>query len=421
MFNIDSLRRFYHASRRSWNALSWSEQLILMLALCSYLTLGIFLGLLSNGSDFIAFYQAAHRVVTGHGAEIYQEFFTVDPARNPIMFAYTAPTALLFAPLAFLNPSWVWPVFQMISHGCLWAAWWLAVQEAQDRNIPEPRLRMAAGLLLFFPIYLSLWLGQCEVLLLVLLFGAMRLNRRGYSVLAGLAIATAICMKIFLGFLLIYFLVTRRFRLLVSCLGGLIFLEAASLFVVPLDVQLHFWHFAPIWTARIQPFFDNYAVSGPIFRLLTANYYTHGIVDWFPIAQILTWTVSGLIGVVFVYRVRRFSAEDFGAGFSYALVTSLLVSPLTDTHHFALLLIPFLFHAFHSKGPGAGRWFYCFFAAYVPIVAFAFLDVDRYKYFTRGVATLIFALPFFVLLTLWLYLPNLQESEEEENGQQSQA
>src|SRR5262249_48274558 len=156
-----------------------------------------------------------------------------------------------------------------------------------------------------------------------------------------------------------------------------ILLEAVSLLIIPPDVQLHFWQSASHWTARVQPFPDNHAITGPLLRLLSMNYYTHGIGNYEAIAQLLGWIISSAMLLTFITRVRRMPEQDFGLGFSYAIVTSLIISPLTDTHHFVLLLIPFLFWGFSQQSRPGWIWFFAFFAVYSPLMMFGGGPVRR--------------------------------------------
>jgi len=407
------LRERFLQMGRDIKALPESQQLLLALAVSSYVAWGLFLGLFSNGFDFAGFHQAAARVVSGHGAAIYQEFFNLDPIKHPAMFGYTAPVALLYAPFGMMPWRWAWPLFQIFSHLCLWAAWWLAVLEARERGISRPAIQMAIGIALFFPVYFSLWIGQCEAELLLLILAAVRLYRRGSWLPAGLLLSVAICLKFFLVFLLVYFLFAKRWRMLLSSVGGLVILEAASLRWVPLDVQLAFWRQLSSWSAHIDPFYDNEAVSGFFSRLLTVNYYTLGIAHLPWLAQGLQWvTDSAIILGYALFLRRRLSSGDFEWAFSFTLVTALLISPLTDTHHLALLLIPFLCFAFSPQARPAWRWFFAFFAVFVPFVGFKFDDLNRLVYFATGFHALVFSLPFLVLMALWIYMARQGAADE---------
>ncbi len=395
---------------KAFSKLPWPQQLLATLALSTYVLSGVYVALFAKGFDFLGIHQAAERMIAGQGMRVYQEFFTQDPASHPAMFAYTAPVALLYSPLGLLPFKWAWPIYQILLHGSLWGACGLAIKEARARQIGDAEFWMPVAMALYFPIYYSMRLGQCEMVILLLLLGAMQLHRRGHWILAGGSIAIAVCLKFFLGFLLVYFLLTRRWRLLLASVSGLAILEAASLAVIPAQIQRAFWQFAPIWTQRVQPISDNHAVSGVLLRLLTTNYYTQGIGRLDTVAHVLQWVISSAIVVVYAVRLPRLSQETFGMGFYYTLVTALLISPLTDTHHFVLLLFPFMFCGFRAGSRAAWRAFYSFFAIFVPLFVIQNVDLDRYAFFATGWRTLLFSLPFGVLLALWFYLPGNEGS-----------
>ena len=68
--------------------------------------------------------------------------------------------------------------------------------------------------------------GQVNILLLAGVCGACLLIARGRSLGAGLVLATAVCLKLFPAFLLLYALLTRGWRMLAGCVLGCIALLA---------------------------------------------------------------------------------------------------------------------------------------------------------------------------------------------------
>ena len=89
-------------------------------------------------------------------------------------------------------------------------------------------------------------------------------------------------------------------------------------------------------------------------------------------------------------------------GLGGMLITALLVSPHTDTHHLSFLLIPFsLLYVTGQWGFSVGLP-YAFFAVMLPLMTFKFLDFRRAVWMARHPVTQLgFSLPFLGLFLFW--------------------
>jgi hypothetical protein len=100
-------------------------------------------------------------------------------------------------------------------------------------------LRFWPVLACLVPIGHTLMRGQVNLLLLLLLSGAIAAAVRGHSFRSGLWLAGAICLKIIPAFLLLYPLWRRDLRFLLGCAAGLV----VGLILIPVAVL------GPAWTA----------------------------------------------------------------------------------------------------------------------------------------------------------------------------
>jgi hypothetical protein len=377
-------------------------RLLVCAALLKFLCSGVFLPLFANGSDFALVHEAGSKVVSGQGARLYDEFLAYRPHNeDTLFFMYPPPVALFYAPLAALPLPVSQTIFSLICAAAVLGAFlaWTRYRCLEPGS--EGYLLAFSMVLMFFPLDYSAWLGQNDavVLLLVVLSLWAGDKRPGLS---GLALAVAIWLRVFLGFTLFFFLLARRWRLLGATALWLLALGAASLVCVPWEVQLQYYSSLGR-ELGIEAFYDNQSLTGFFFRLLTQNAYTRGLAHAPASAQALTALASVLLTAGFASVVLRGKEAARGdAGFGLALVTALLLSPHSDTHHQSLLLVPLLLLVERSPVATGTLLYYGFFAAFAPVVAFRFLDAGRLAFFASGLWSLAYSVPVLVLLGFWL-------------------
>jgi alpha-1,2-mannosyltransferase len=228
----------------------------------------------------------------------------------------------------------------------------------------------AEGLIIvlsFRPILSDLHHGNNNLLILFLVVASLSAWRKGYDVLAGLALALAITYKVTPALFVPYFLYKRSWRVVGATALGI----GAFLLVVPsvvLGVEFNARCLAMWWRHILSPFVAGDVVSvqevnqsmvGVVTRLLTApkdpdvNHYGGTIVDvnlvaWSP--RLVVWLVKGLsVGLVgllaYLCRTRAERRDDTRLLGEFALValTMLFVSERSWKHHFVTLLLPYTY------------------------------------------------------------------------------
>jgi hypothetical protein len=317
-----------------------------------------------------------------------------------MFFLYPAPVAVLLAPLGYFSFETATLLFQILSHACLWGALALWCRDRPD----DERLTGFLLVFLFFPVYYSMQVGQAEPLVLLALIAAAALHKSGRASWAGLGLAAAICLKLFLLFLVVYLVLRRSWRLLAWTtfwLGTLFFISG---FVVPWEIQAQYWTRVGS-SLGFEAFTDNQSVTGFAHRALTHTRFALGFIDNERAAWSLKAGLAAMLMAGYGWLIAFKSREKalFGRDFGFTIVTILLIAPIVDTHHHALLLLPFL--AFLSAGPRnpAHLAFYAFFARWEPLVAYKFLSPGRLAFWSAAPASLLYSLPFFVMVGLWLH------------------
>ncbi len=384
------------AARRAPLAL----RLLLLLALSRYLCQGLYAGLFANGFDFKVVHDAAAAVIHGRGAGIYDAFLAFRPGASSLFYMYPPPAALLFAPFGLLDFPAAFAVFQLLSHALLWGFWAVWIRRWPEAERREKGLAALVVILLFYPLYLSLRLGQSEPLILFCMAAGLHGLSKGRLLAGGLLLALAVWLKLFLGLLLVHLLLRRRYRDLASCLFWLALLFAAGGLVVPWEAQAPYWArlSAPL---GIEAFYDNQSASGFAHRWLTSSPYATGWIHSPRAAAVLQVALSVVfLGGYARAALRARGEEHSGRLLALCLVTALLVAPHADTHHQALLLVGFLSLPL-TLGAAA---FYVVLAEFVPVVSDKFISLPRLGWFAHGPLNAVFSLPFFVLAAFWLYL-----------------
>jgi hypothetical protein len=387
---------------RRFSPLSIEAKILVFLAGATYLASGLYLGFFTAGIDFTLVYEAASRILQGQGASLYTDFFQFRPGQNPLFFMYPPMVALLYTPLAWLPREAAFIVFQIVCQVFLWATLWLLCR--RPNVSPDQARRIACLTLLFYPLYYSFAMGQSEAIALGCLVFAFHQFKRGNWLLSSFLLTLAIGLKLFLGLLVVPFLLLRHWKYVLMCAGWLAGWMILSSYFVPPEVLRQYAGklFSPI---GIEAFIDNQSVTGFIYRSLTANAYTTGFLDAPGLARTVSAALSalglGVYGWTLWTRSKRVPLEY---SFSFTLVTALLISPHMDTHHLTFLLIPFIFLMIGEKETSLTPWlYYAFFAAFVPLWGFKFLSLNRGLFFAHHQLHFLLSVPFFVLFAFWMY------------------
>jgi hypothetical protein len=384
---------------------------LVCVALLNFLCVGFYLSWFTNGSDLVLTHGAGARVLAGHGAQVYDEFLAYRPeSENTMFFMYPPPVALLYAPLAALPFRAALTLFELLSLAAVLGVFLVWAKHRKLEPFSQAYYMAFSLILLFFPLDFAAQLGQNDAVVLFLVVLGLAWRRK--PVLSGLVLAVAVWLRVFLGLILLYLLLKRRWRQSLWLAFWLAALAGASLVFVPWQTQLQYYaHLGG--RLGIESFYDNQSLTGLFYRSLTDSGYTRGIVDSASLAGSLTALASFLLTAGFVWvTLKRDEEGSSDAGFGLALVTALLLCPHSDTHHQALLLIPLLLLLERPSVRTASLLYYGFFAAFMPVVAFRFLAQDRLAAFASGPWTLAYSVPAVVLIGFWFHCAGSLGREE---------
>lgn len=284
------------------------------------------------GHDFLAYHQAIERVTTG--ASLYDMSFTV--AGGFGLFFYPPPFAVLVLPLALLSPlaaTWVWIALSL-------AAFLVGVAILPVSRSVRWWIVLLAGL--SFPFVHAVKLGQVGPIL----FLAFAIGWRGIDdpVRLGGSAAVGAAIKLQPGLVLVWALLTRRFRAVAIGIVVLVVLAAGATILAGPGAWFDFVTLLravsdPIATER------NVTPGAIAYQLGASTTVAAGV-------QLLS--TVGLV-VAFLAAIRWATDE---ASYLVAVIASQLASPILWDHYAMLLLLPVAYLA------AAGRWW----ALAIPLV-----------------------------------------------------
>src|SRR6266540_3896859 len=431
----------HSATRRPQNRMAFAIEIGLA-ALVALLLLAGFIRVLPtlirspDSYDFAAYYVAARVLNTGE--PLYDTARMTDAAKSngqAIAFpAYIYPPFLAASlrPIANLPVTAAKPLWFGSNLVCLFASLGLLT-----RLIGLPlRTLIPIGLLALMlpPIYDTLLLGQVNLLLLILICGALYLSSQSESrrqeIVAGFLLGIAAAIKLYPIVIGLAYLSRRRFAALASMIGGilamLIFgiaagggLENTTNYFTKVLLGFAGGTNTPvdqsIWPVMARLF----SVNTFDFAFLSTDNHTTALVNPIVNAPIIG-SVLALVGAICIIfltlrsLVRNVQNDQESPAllpeFSLSITLILLTFPVVHDHYLSLLSIPIFFLIWQYRREtrvALKRWI-----RFVLILLGLFLALQRYwrVIITRTPSPLLLAFGFCALLLLWLALLRLMKT-----------
>jgi alpha-1,2-mannosyltransferase len=189
----------------------------------------------------------------------------------------------------------------------------------------ELALVTAAAAIWLEPVRSTLFYGQIDVFIAAAVL--YDLTRPDTFPLKGTAIGLAAAFKLTPAIFAIYLLLTRRYRAAATAAAVFVGTVALSFAVLPRD-SVYYWDISFLRPGRVSPpeNTQNQSLLGAMSRTFhTAN----AGLPWLLLA-----TLVALAGLALATQAQR--RGDEARGFSLCVVTELLISPISWTHHWVL-------------------------------------------------------------------------------------
>ena len=207
---------------------------------------------------------------------------------------------------------------------------------------------IAVLLLWIDPVTTTLLLGQVNIVLAALILAD--LCRPDGSRFKGAGVGLAAGLKLFPGILIVYLLVTRRFRAALVALGTFAATVAIGFAVLPGD-SARYWGGLVFDVRRVAPLQDIYSES--VTSVLTR--WSHGAGWVTAVATVLSVLAAGF-GVWLARRLHRQGQELLAV--LACLVAALLATPVSWNHYWTFVSVPLLVYlgwrAVAERSPGFG-------------------------------------------------------------------
>jgi hypothetical protein len=330
--------------KKSWNfrASFWLRIIILI---CGLLANASILNNYRNvGSDFVQDYIAANSL--RRGGSLYGE--DIKKLENE-MLGFNGPpnfhppfNALLFLPFSFLSYQTAYVILGVISLILLLMINQLVVRGLELNN--EWFLNYACFTLCWYPVLHCLILGQSSMIIAACLIGGWFCLRLKKEYIAGFLFAIATLMKLFPGLVLVYLLIMKNWRAFFATVFFIVIGFGLTAFIVGFDDMKIY---AIIMVARdiddYRGYVLNHSIGGIVSRLFGKQMgWFEPLVELPHIASLLIILLSIGILVYTILKLRKMAAkkELSDYAFGLTLVTMLLLSPITWSHIFPVLILP---------------------------------------------------------------------------------
>jgi hypothetical protein len=288
-----------------------------------------------------------------------------------VVNAHPPTSILLTLVLAKLDFARAFLAWNLVSAAALAVSLWIVRRQLE---VPFSRWSIApllTLLLLCFPLWEQCRLGQLTLILLLLITGAWAAERSGWPRLAGALLGAATCIKLFPGFLFIYYGLRGRGKIVAAGLATIVCLTGLTTIVLGVDAYRSYlftvlpeiqwfrvgWNNDSLWGFWSRLF--DPAPEHERDRSLTEPLYyspilakTLSLISSAVIVGILAWAVRLRFGHGAGSGTPRPTAPRDRAGsggphpvlgdltFALAVTAMLLISPICWEHYLLLLLAP---------------------------------------------------------------------------------
>jgi len=221
-------------------------------------------------------------------------------------------------------------------------------------------LMIATLLLLCAPLLTQLFQGQLNGIIVLLAVLAWAADRREQYFLAGLLIGLAAGIKIVPAFLMLYWLMQRRWRALLGGAVGFLLINGTAAALFGIDAFRTYIEVVVPSVSGYRSSWDNVSLSGLWYKLFfpreVERVQALVYAPWLAIAlsMLSQAAVAALVAwKCFVAKTRP--QRDHALGLT--VIGMLLVSPITWSHYFLILMLPLCVSS-GKPTSSVGQWFY---------------------------------------------------------------
>lgn len=306
-----------------------------------------------NLNDFFQDWSAARNVATGLPAYEYMDVAAKRhlgitlPDRSQLFWyigVHPPTSILLFLPFQGLDYWQANQVWNLLSLAALAVSLALVIRGLGIHFPPWSLLPTVALLLVCNPLQQQIMEGQFNLVLLLLVVSAWQAERSGKPILAGSLLALATAIKLFPGFLFLYFVIRRQWRALIAGVVAFALLTLLTAAIVGVDAYRYFLTVSMGDAAYAGATWLNASLRGFWLKLFDPNEHQGHLLPLFRSPLLATLGTLLSWGAILAYLLptlwRAKTVEERDLAFGLTITAMLLISPTTWDHYFLLLLLP---------------------------------------------------------------------------------
>lgn len=248
-------------------------------------------------------------------------------------FAYPPPVLFIFYPLSRLPIFWSQIIWTFVSLSSLIFALKYIFKVVDWKPTKNEILIIFSLSILSFPVRWTFGLGQINFLFLFFIVLTYYFSIKNKNVFAGICLGISVILKMTPLLLLFYFLIKRRFKIIIAALITIVSLLIFSGLIFGFDLLKDYLF---IVIPRLFDPLSKHGYYNQAFSSLSA-----GLIFDKNILTIVNFLFAGILVVIDFFIFRKKKKVD-ALDYSLAIITMLLVNGFSWQHHFALLLFPLL-------------------------------------------------------------------------------
>jgi hypothetical protein len=204
-----------------------------------------------------------------------------------------------------------------------------------------------AALTFFYPLRYSLRLGQTTPLVLCSVTALYYLYKTGYPKTSGVLLGGIICLKITPLILLIYFMVRKKWSLVISSGCTIVVVVIASALLTGWESNSAFAQKIIRLSSYSLASWNNQSLDGFLLRLVTGglHLYDWHILELPLIIKILKYAIVLLLMLLWFITIlvpRKRDEDQELLAFSLTVTLMVVLPPISWTHYFLFLVFPYL-------------------------------------------------------------------------------
>ncbi len=371
--------------------------------------------------DFHLFYSATKVAFEGkqspYDYSIFQKAGRITGLGKPGPILYPPPFLLIFYPFSLLSYQTAAVSMMVISQICLVVFFYFFFFRILSLNQEHIFLALAVIYSLFYhPNYLTIGLGQVNLVVLAFFIIAwFAYHRNSRPVLVALPLSLAVLIKTYPALFLLYFVIKRKFKIVIWVGVFLVLSLVATLIFLPANIWSDWFAFvlpsggyARVAEQFINPTVPwNQSLNGFLSRLFIQTEWSEAIIQSPIAARILTYlsaafVILAVVVLSFLSSKIADSKKLLNLEFSIFLLTVFMVAPFSWEHHLVMVLPSVIFALYLLVYAEKKKVFFLIVAISAFLIAWGVPIAS--PSLKKGILTLGISAKFYGVLVIWLYL-----------------